>query len=101
MVEMKMNRPFVLILVLVLLSALTLTPAAAATKPASVDVQLLAVNDFHGALDPPLVKPNNTIDQSKWFYRGGAEFLTQFVAAAAAANPNTVKISAGDMIGAS
>ena len=98
---MKMNRPFVLILVLVLLSALTLTPAAAATKPASVTVQLLAVNDFHGALDASLTKPGNTTDETKWYYRGGAEYLTKFVAAAAATNPNTVKISAGDMIGAS
>ncbi len=76
-----------------------LLPTAAA-KPANVTVQILAVNDFHGALDPSLTKPNAT-DQTTWYYRGGAEYLANFVNAAAATNPNTVKVSAGDMIGAS
>jgi 5'-nucleotidase len=97
---MKTNRLVVLVVVLALLSAVTLTPAAAAGKPASVTVQILAVNDFHGALDPSLTKPNST-DQTTWYYRGGAEYLTKSVKAAAGTNPNTVKISAGDMIGAS
>jgi len=87
----------------VLVAGMLLGGAAsvAAKAPAAVDVQLLAVNDFHGALDPSLTKPNNTIDKSLWYYRGGAEYLANFVNAAAATNPNTVKISAGDMIGAS
>jgi 5'-nucleotidase len=87
-----------LVLVLTLLLALPLPVSAG--KPATVDVQILAVNDFHGALDPSLVKPSST-DQSTWYYRGGAEYLTNFVNTAAATNPNTVKVSAGDMIGAS
>jgi 5'-nucleotidase len=99
-VEMKINKFFMLLAVLILLSSVTLTPAAAAGKPASVTVQILAVNDFHGALDPSLTKPSST-DQTTWYYRGGAEYLTKFVKAAAATNPNTVKVSAGDMIGAS
>jgi 5'-nucleotidase len=87
----------------ILVGSLLLGGAAsvAAKAPAAVDVQLLAVNDFHGALDPSLTKPDKTTDQSRWYYRGGAEYLTNFVNAAAATNPNTVKISAGDMIGAS
>ncbi len=89
------------VLALALMLGLSVPAAAALTKPASVDVQLLAVNDFHGALDPSLTKPGNTTDQTQWYYRGGAEYLTKFVADAAATNPNTVKISAGDMIGAS
>ncbi len=97
---MKANRFFVLVIVLALLSAVMTVPAAASTQPAPVSVQILAVNDFHGALDPSLTKPSST-DQSTWYYRGGAEFLANFVNAAAANNPNTVKISAGDMIGAS
>src|SRR5512140_1667150 len=97
---MKQNRLLVLVVVLTLLSALTLTPAAAATKPASVSVQILALNDFHGALDASLTKPSST-DTSTWYYRGGAEYLANFVKAAEATNPNTIKVSAGDMIGAS
>ncbi len=62
--------------------------ASAATKPPTVDVQILAVNDFHGALDP-----------SRGI--GGAEYLSTYLKNAAATNPNTVKVSAGDMVGAS
>ncbi len=81
-------------------SAVYAAAPAAASQPAPVDVQLLAVNDFHGALDPSLTKPSST-DPTTWYYRGGAEYLANFVNAAAATNPNTVKVSAGDMIGAS
>lgn len=97
---MKTNKIYVLVIVLALLSAVMLTPAAAAGKPASVTVQILAVNDFHGALDPSLTKPSST-NQTTWYYRGGAEYLANFVKTAAGTNLNTVKVSAGDMIGAS
>ncbi|NJC95460.1 MAG: bifunctional metallophosphatase/5'-nucleotidase [Anaerolineales bacterium] len=97
---MKINKLFVFAAVLALLSAMTLTPTVSAEKPASVTVQILAVNDFHGALDPSLTKPSST-DNTTWYYRGGAEYLTKFVQDAAATNPNTIKVSAGDMIGAS
>jgi 5'-nucleotidase len=101
-VEMKMKKFFFLVVVLALLLSAMLIPAAAVGggKPASVTVQILAVNDFHGALDPSLTKPSST-DKTTWYYRGGAEYLTKFVKAAADTNPNTVKVSAGDMIGAS
>ena len=55
-----MKKFFVLVVVLVLLSALTLTPAAATGKPAPVTVQILALNDFHGAVDAALTKPSST-----------------------------------------
>jgi len=76
-----------LVLTLTLLLALS-SPAFAMGKPASVDVQILAVNDFHGALDP--YKGN-----------GGAAYLATYIKNLSAENPNTVKVSAGDMIGAS
>ena len=93
-----MKKMFAFVVVLVLISTVMLTPAAAG-KPPSVTVQILAVNDFHGALDPSLTKPTGS--QSTWYYRGGAEYLANFVNATAATNPNTVMVSAGDMIGAS
>lgn len=96
---MKRNRFFVMLVVLALLTAVTLTPVSAAGS-STVNVQILAVNDFHGAVDPSLTKPSST-DQATWYYRGGAEYLANFINAAVATNPNTVKISAGDMIGAS
>jgi 5'-nucleotidase len=96
---MKTNKFFALVVVLALFSAVTLTPAAAAGKSAPVTVQILALNDFHGALDPSLTKPSST-DNTTWYYRGGAEYLANFVHAAEATNPNTIKVVAGDMIGA-
>ncbi len=87
-------------LALALSMLLTLASPAYAAKPANVNVQILAVNDFHGALDPSLTQPNK-LDNTTWYYQGGAEYLANFVNAAAAANPNTVKVSVGDMIGAS
>ena len=83
---MKTNKFFVLVVLLALLSAATLTSPVAAGKPAPVTVQILAVNDFHGALDPSLTKPSST-DQSTWYYRGGAEYLANFVNAAVATTP--------------
>jgi 5'-nucleotidase len=80
--------------------AISLVPPAFAAKPPTVDVQILALNDFHGALDPSLTKPDKD-NSSTWYYTGGAEYLANFVKQYAAANPNTVKVSAGDMVGAS
>ncbi len=78
---------------LVLLSALALLLAlplpVGAAKPANVDVQILAINDFHGALLPT----------SRGI--GGAAFLATYVKNLAALNPNTIEVTAGDMIGAS
>lgn len=75
-------------LLLSLVLILGVTFSVSAVPPKTVDVQILALNDFHGALDP-----------SKGI--GGAEYLATYVKNLVATNPNTVKVSAGDMIGAS
>jgi 5'-nucleotidase len=80
-------RSLSLVLALTLLLALPFQVSAKG-KPPSVDVQILALNDFHGALNPS----SGT---------GGAAFLATYVKNLSAGNPNTVKVSAGDMIGAS
>jgi 5'-nucleotidase len=69
---------------------------AAPTSPL-VDVQLLAVNDFHGNLDPPSGSSGRigSIDA------GGVEYLATHIAQLEATNPNTLVVSAGDLIGAS
>jgi 5'-nucleotidase len=97
--RMKAHRFIVPVTILALMTVAAM-PAVAATQPAPVTVQILAVNDFHGALDPSLTKPNAN-DNTTWYYRGGAEYLANFVNTKAALNPNTVGISGGDMIGAS
>lgn len=79
-------------------------PTAAAGPSASasaardiVDVQLLAINDFHGTLDPA-GGANGRIGQTD---AGGVEFLATHLARLRGQNPNTITVSAGDNIGAS
>lgn len=103
-----MNRKLLLrsisILVALALLAAFMTPAAAGKKPptGTVDVQILAINDFHGYLEPPsgssgrvTTAPGVTVDA------GGAAYLATHIKALQAANPNSVFVSAGDSIGAS
>lgn len=88
-------RVFSLIIVLALLMV---TAISAAAKPSgTVDVQILAVNDFHGNLVPPAGSSGRigTTDA------GGVEYLATHINNLRAQNPNTVVVSAGDMIGAS
>jgi 5'-nucleotidase len=88
-------RWFSLIAVLVLLLA---TVGSAGAKPSgTLSVQILALNDFHGNLLPPTGSSGRvgTIDA------GGVEYLATHISNLRAFNPNTVVVSAGDMIGAS
>ncbi|MEJ7765692.1 MAG: hypothetical protein WKF86_09370, partial [Acidimicrobiales bacterium] len=80
----------------------SLSPAAAAPNSGkrgsppsqTVDVQLLALNDFHGNLGPP----GGAIAGTP---AGGAEYLATHIRRLEATNPNTMVVSAGDLIGAS
>jgi 5'-nucleotidase len=62
----------------------------------TVDVQLLAINDFHGGLDPAAGGTGRIGNADA----GGVEFLAAHLARLKATNPNTVVVSAGDNIGA-
>jgi 5'-nucleotidase len=68
-------------------------------QPASntVDVQLLAFNDFHGNLEPPSGS-NGRIGSVD---AGGVEYFATHLARLKSNNPNTLIVSAGDLIGAS
>ncbi len=73
------------------------TPAVAAD--AKLTVRILALNDFHGNLESPgTFRANATATAVA---AGGIDYLAGYIAAAKAANPNTVVVSAGDLIGAS
>ncbi len=93
---MKNKKVFSILLLLVLLSTLIVSTVSAKPAP-TVDVQILAVNDFHGNLEPPAGSSGRigTINA------GGAEYLATHINTLRALNPNTVVVSAGDMIGAS
>ena len=63
-----------------------------------IEVQILAINDFHGNLEPPA----GSSGRIEGIDAGGAEYLATHVAALEATNrKNTVVVSAGDLIGAS
>ena len=67
----------------------------------TVSVQLLAFNDFHGNLEPPVGSGGKiTLPDNSKVDAGGAAFFAAHVAALRATNPNTVVVSAGDLIGA-
>ena len=92
----KFLRVTIVLALLVILLGQSLSPAEA--KPSgTVNVQILAVNDFHGNLEPPAGSSGRigTINA------GGAEYLATHINNLRATNPNTVVVSAGDMIGAS
>ncbi|MGA8047828.1 MAG: bifunctional metallophosphatase/5'-nucleotidase [Dermatophilaceae bacterium] len=106
-----MNRLRGAVVAAVALTSLAIAPAVAAGKPpapptgkapvimskSEVEVQILALNDFHGNLQPPSGSSGRvgTIDA------GGAEYLATHVKTLEATNRNTVVVSAGDLIGAS
>jgi 5'-nucleotidase len=87
------------------LLALCLSGCATRTAPtqpagagrSTVDVQLLAFNDFHGTLEPA-AGGNGRVGTAD---AGGVEYLATHIARLRAANPNTLVVSAGDNIGAS
>jgi 5'-nucleotidase len=82
-------------------------PGPDAGPPDTVTVQVLAFNDLHGNIAPPAgssgtirigTKPDGTPDNVT---AGGVAFFATHLAALRAAEPNTVVVSAGDLIGAS
>jgi 5'-nucleotidase len=69
---------------------------------ATVKVQILAINDFHGNLEPPAGSGGKiTLPDKTTVDAGGVAFLATHVASLRAQNKNTVVVSAGDIIGAS
>lgn len=73
--------------------AASLCLATTAASAAPVTVKVLAFNDFHGNLQSP--------GAFSGVPSGGADALAAHIAALEATNPNTVVVSAGDLIGAS
>jgi len=85
----------------VLAAALGAAPALAAGG--TTQVQLLALNDFHGNLEPPGGSSGRIVAEpgAQPVDAGGAAYLASHVRALEAENPNTAVVSAGDLIGGS
>ena len=69
----------------------------AQVNDATVHIQILAVNDFHGGLEPA-TGGTGRIGATD---AGGVEYLATHLARHKAGNPNTIIVSAGDNIGGS
>src|SRR5579885_1909869 len=72
--------------------------------PKSITVKLIALNDFHGYIDPPaavkVADPNDatkTVSEST----GGAPYLATMIQQLKAQNPLNAVVGAGDMVSAS
>ncbi len=110
---MRFARALVVAALATAVVALQPAAAAAAKGPKDNDtkVQLLAINDFHGHLEPntpgtiqvACCVPNAT--NTAWTPRtvpaGGVEYLATHLKGLRTANTNTISVGAGDLIGAS
>jgi len=89
-----MHRAFLLLA----LTACAGSPPSQHAATAPVHVQLLALNDFHGNLEPP----SGTVRLSDGTVpAGGGAWLAAHVAKLRAEDPDTLVVGAGDLIGAS
>ncbi|WNI17000.1 bifunctional metallophosphatase/5'-nucleotidase [Actinacidiphila sp. ITFR-21] len=72
----------------------------------TVDLQLLALNDFHGNLEPPAgssgsvseIQPDGTV---KAVSAGGVEYLASSLRTARKGHDRSLTVAAGDLVGAS
>jgi 5'-nucleotidase len=90
------------------LSALFLAGCAAQVAPppapqAPIEVQILAINDFHGNIETPpepvsITQPDGSVLKVR---AGGAAQLASALERARHGHPNSITVAAGDLIGAS
>src|SRR5580692_3688860 len=93
-----MSKPTALVsLVFASLAVATLPGQLGSEREATVTVQLLAINDLHGNLEPPMGSNGRIGDTPA----GGAEYLATHLKSAIAENTNSIVVAAGDLIGAS
>lgn len=78
-------------------------PAAKLAAAAPVDVRIMAFNDFHGNLLPPEIAIEAPLPDggSVRIPAGGVAWMASAIRQAKAEGPNTIVVSAGDMVGAS
>lgn len=101
-----MRNSLVAVLGLLGLGACASVATSASSGLAPVEVHILAINDFHGNLEPPSggARIFNPANPNRWDIvpGGGAPRLATAVAQLAARAPDrTIMVAAGDLIGAS
>lgn len=84
---------------------LAAVPSHSSAQPAPVELRILAINDFHGYLQPPPggIRIADPGDQTKKIAAeaGGAEHMATAVRQLRDGHTNTIFVAAGDLIGAS
>jgi 5'-nucleotidase len=75
-------------------------PDRAGDRAQTTEIQILGLNDFHGNLEPPTGSGGRIGGTEPGGNAGGVEFLATHVRNLRATNPNTLFVSAGDLIGA-
>ena len=100
----RLSRVLAACLVAALTAAgLAALPVHAEDEP--VSLRILAINDFHGNLKPPPagIRVADPADPTKTSMvpAGGAEHMASLVKLLSDGQPNTIFVSAGDLIGAS
>jgi 5'-nucleotidase len=89
---------------LALAACASLGPSSTTTGGAPVQVNLLAINDFHGNLEPPEGGVNvfNPANPGRWDTTpGGGSARLATAVKQLSQRPNTIMVAAGDLIGAS
>src|SRR6266404_5939415 len=90
---------------LMLVMTLDAAAARARAQAATVDLRILAINDFHGNLRPPQggIRIADADDKTKKIAvaAGGAEHMATLVKQLHEGARNTIFVAAGDLIGAS
>jgi len=98
-----MLRRIAPLLALSALAGCATTPRVATAPHTPIEVQILAINDFHGNLETPPdpVKVTQSDGSVLSVRMGGAAQLASALAKARQSHPNTITVAAGDLIGAS
>jgi 5'-nucleotidase len=98
-----MKRLVALCALVVFVLALAPTAFGAPANAKDTFVQLLAINDFHGNLQPPAGSSGRiaTGPGGQTVNAGGVEYLATWIKSLRTTNPNTITVGAGDIIGAS
>ena len=94
----------ILIATLLLLGTSIAVSASLNSTVETVELQIVALNDFHGQIEPPSGNQTLYYNTTNYPFKaevGGASYLATQIKALKATNPNTVIVSAGDCIGAS
>lgn len=78
-------------------------PNAATAAPRGTEVQILAINDFHGNIDSPPGEQTITLSDGRELKQrvGGVSALSATIRRLRTGHAKTITVSAGDLIGAS